>query len=65
MAKTIIEADSLTRPFDEIADDLVTLINARFEIDAVVERVEFVTVLDRSTLTVTVSWDPNEGDADG
>lgn len=56
----LIRTDSLTAVLDDLAADVVAIVNGRFDVDARNDSVQVVSVEDRTTLTIVVSWDPDE-----
>jgi hypothetical protein len=59
--KTVGDADGLTRMLEEIADSLALIVMTTLEVvDADVVRVDVTSdLLDKTTLTVAVAWDPH------
>lgn len=53
-------ADRLTSIMDGLASGLAHLVSDTLGVDAVVDRVEVAGIEDKTTLTVVVSWDPDD-----
>lgn len=55
----LYETDAISKSVERFGDVVVRALVDELDVDAQLDRVDFVATLDKSTLTIVVSWDPN------